>query len=83
MLDRPVTPLETLARAVRIGREAGLRFVYSGNVPGDQGENTVCPGCGATLIVRHGYQIRSNRLVDAACPGCQAAIPGVGMGRPH
>jgi pyruvate formate lyase activating enzyme len=83
MMDHPVTPVETLARACRIGREAGLRFVYSGNVPGDAGENTVCPGCGRTLITRHGYQVRSNRLIRGTCPDCLAVIPGIEMGRHH
>jgi len=83
MLDRPSTPLETLTRACRLGRELGLRYVYSGNVPGEGGEDTACAECGATLIVRHGYQVRSNRIRDGRCPTCQTRIPGVGMSGGH
>ncbi len=73
----PPTPLETLGRAVAIGRQAGLRFVYSGNVPGDENESTLCPSCGAMLIRRVGYAIRSNRLTRAGrCPDCDAEVAG-------
>ena len=56
MLDRPGTPLDRIHRAVEIGREAGLRYVYAGNVPGDMYENTLCPLCGAVAIGRIGYR---------------------------
>ena len=45
VLDRPPTPVATLRRARAIGLEAGLRYVYEGNVPGEDGENTLCPNC--------------------------------------
>jgi len=73
------TPPETLRRAARIGRAAGLRYVYSGNLPGvvGDGENTCCPGCGGRLIRRFGYRILENRLTpEGRCPSCSAAIPG-------
>jgi pyruvate formate lyase activating enzyme len=79
MLDRPVTPEATLLRAAGIGRAAGLRYVYIGNVPGSSGEDTRCPGCGALLIARYGHHVRANRIVDGKCPDCGAAIDGVGM----
>ncbi len=77
MRDRPPTPLETLRRARQIGIEAGLRHVYTGNIPGDPGENTYCPACSEQLIVRRGFAVRQNRLVNGACPACGAGIAGV------
>ncbi len=76
LTERPRTPPETLRRARRIGLEAGLQFVYEGNIPGE-GEDTLCPGCGKTVIARYGYTVRENRLRDGHCPDCQAAVPGV------
>ncbi len=78
MLDRPPTPVGTLRRAEAIGRDAGLDFVYVGNVPGEAGESTRCPGCGALLIERVG-RMRQNRIRDGACPDCGRVVPGVGM----
>lgn len=79
LLDRPVTPLETLRRAGDIGREAGLRYVYEGNVPGEKGENTYCHNCNALLIDRYGFHVRTNRIRGGCCPDCGATIDGVGM----
>jgi pyruvate formate lyase activating enzyme len=77
LLDRPPTPVATLRRAREIGREAGLRYVYEGNVPGEGGENTVCAGCGATLIERYGLDLLGNRLRQGCCLECGRRIPGV------
>jgi pyruvate formate lyase activating enzyme len=80
MDDRSATVPETLQRAAEIGEEAGLHFVYAGNLPGRVGslEDTRCPHCGATLIQRRGYHIRENRLTAAgSCPDCGAVIPGI------
>jgi len=77
LTDLPPTPVASLERAWKIGRDAGLNFVYLGNVPGHPGENTTCPGCGEILIRRIGFQILSNRLVDGTCPDCHRSIPGV------
>jgi pyruvate formate lyase activating enzyme len=73
------TPPLTLQRAASIGRAAGLRYVYAGNVPGRTGtlEDTLCPGCGAALIERRGFRVIANRLAGGACPGCGEPIPGV------
>jgi pyruvate formate lyase activating enzyme len=70
------TPVHAINAAMRYGREAGLRFVYAGNVPGNAGENTVCPYCGDTLIERRGFKILSNRLHGGRCESCGKAIPG-------
>ena len=79
MTDPDDTPVASLLRAAAIGREAGLQFVYAGNLPGRVGdwENTRCPGCGALLIERSGYRILANRLQRRACPECDRAIPGI------
>jgi pyruvate formate lyase activating enzyme len=77
LTDLPPTPVASLERAWKIGRDAGLNYVYLGNVPGHPGENTVCPGCGEILIRRVGFRIIKNNLADGSCPDCQRAIPGV------
>jgi len=80
MTDRPPTGSETLQRAAEIGQEAGLNFVYAGNLPGRVGslEDTFCPHCRRQLIERHGYTIRTNRLTpQGTCPDCGTAIAGV------
>jgi len=74
------TPAETLVRAARIGRAAGLRFVYAGNSPGQTGdlENTICPHCGSTVVERFGFRVLRNRLSSPGqCPDCGTALPGV------
>ena len=77
MLDRPRTPPATLIKARDIGLKAGLRYVYTGNIPGQGGESTSCYQCGELLIDRLGYTIRGFILEDGKCPKCQAAIDGV------
>jgi pyruvate formate lyase activating enzyme len=77
LTDLPPTPVATLERAWKIGREAGLDYVYLGNVPGHPGENTVCPGCGEILIRRVGFRVIKNNLDNGACPDCHREIPGV------
>ncbi|HEX9636311.1 MAG TPA: AmmeMemoRadiSam system radical SAM enzyme [Acidobacteriota bacterium] len=79
MQDHRDTAVDTLVRAAEIGMKEGLHFVYAGNLPGRVGryENTYCPGCGALLIERFGYQIRQLRIRGGACPDCQRPIPGV------
>jgi pyruvate formate lyase activating enzyme len=79
MLDRPVTPTKTLRRAGDIGRAAGMRYVYEGNVPGEKGENTYCYHCDSLLIDRYGFYVRSNRIRAGHCPDCGASIDGIGM----
>jgi pyruvate formate lyase activating enzyme len=79
MTDRPFTPVETLRRAREIGLEEGLRYVYVGNTPGEGREDTICPGCGRTLIRRHGFGVLSNAVRGGCCPDCGTAIAGVGM----
>ncbi|MBT3182455.1 MAG: AmmeMemoRadiSam system radical SAM enzyme [Deltaproteobacteria bacterium] len=75
------TPLDTLKRAYDIGREAGLRYIYLGNVPGDESENTRCYNCGSMLIERCGYSIQSNVITNKSeCPSCKTKVDGIDMG---
>lgn len=77
--DIPPTPLETLEKARRIAIAKGLRYVYSGNVPGSDGETTFCPECGRPLIRRYGYAVLEDRVTPAGgrCPWDGTKIPGV------
>jgi pyruvate formate lyase activating enzyme len=77
LLDVVSTPVETLQKARQIGLETGLKYVYVGNVPGENGESTFCPKCGKTLIQRIGYRIIENNLEDSKCPFCGIKIEGV------
>ena len=77
LIDLPRTPVTTLRRAREIGLEAGLRYVYEGNVPGETGENTYCHNCGKTLIRRFGYHIKENKIKNSACTYCGAKIDGI------
>jgi len=73
------TSAHTLVRAAGIGKAAGLRFVYAGNLPGRTGEleNTYCPACHELLVARVGFHVVDYRLTATGrCPGCDAAIPG-------
>lgn len=79
MLDRDTTPVETLRRARRIGLDAGLRYVYKGNVPGEGGDGTWCYHCGATLIARYGHTLIRNMIRNGRCPHCGATIDGIGL----
>jgi len=74
------TTAEMLLQAAAIGRAAGLRFVYAGNLPGHVGnlEDTRCAECGDLLVARYGYYVRDYRITaDGRCPGCKASVPGV------
>jgi pyruvate formate lyase activating enzyme len=73
----PPTPEATLLKARETARKEGCRFVYIGNVPGTEGQDTVCPGCGKTIIRRYGYRIEANHIRDGKCTFCGRAIPGV------
>jgi pyruvate formate lyase activating enzyme len=66
----PATPIKTLERGMALGKAAGLRFVYVGNVPGHQGRNTVCPACSRTVIQREEAKIESPGLRQGRCAAC-------------
>jgi len=73
--EAPPTPLQTLRRAGEIGREAGLRHIYIGNVPGES-EDTRCASCGAVLIRRRGFAVVDNALEGSGCPSCGTVLAG-------
>jgi pyruvate formate lyase activating enzyme len=78
MRELPPTPLATLARARALAREAGLRYVYTGNVRDLEGSTTSCPGCGDAVIRRDGYRVVDLDLKDGgSCGRCGRLIPGV------
>jgi pyruvate formate lyase activating enzyme len=80
MIDADFTPPETLIRAAEIGQEAGLQYVYAGNLPGSvkNYENTYCPKCGTALIERFQYRILRDRLSNKGeCYKCGTKIPGI------
>ena len=80
MTENANTTAAQLVRACEIGREAGLKFVYAGNLPGRVGrwESTYCPACGELLVERYGFRIKQSGLgADGLCPSCHERIPGV------
>lgn len=85
MTDPPPTSTKTLLRAAEIGQEAGLNYVYAGNLPGrvNEYENTFCPNCQTPLIQRHSYRITDYRIsAQGTCPKCNFKIAGVWTNNP-
>jgi pyruvate formate lyase activating enzyme len=79
MLDRSPTSLQLLERARKIGMESGLHYVYTGNVPGDAGEDTFCFNCGKVLVDRMGFQILKYKIKENGCYNCGTLIEGVDL----
>ncbi len=77
MLHLPRTTASVLHRAREIGMRVGLRYVYCGNVPGEEGEDTFCPYCGRRLIERIGFRVTRNDVVNGVCRHCHGKIDGV------
>ncbi|MGO9567551.1 MAG: AmmeMemoRadiSam system radical SAM enzyme [Desulfomonilaceae bacterium] len=75
--ELPPTDVEALRRVRQVGLDEGLHYVYTGNVPGDSGEKTYCPGCSLVLIDREGYRIQKYALKDGLCPKCGYRLEGV------
>ncbi|HEX7493079.1 MAG TPA: AmmeMemoRadiSam system radical SAM enzyme, partial [Bacteroidales bacterium] len=73
----PPTPVELLNSAYQIASEEGLKYVYTGNVPGSEISNTKCPSCNTTLVVRQGYRIETNNITKGKCNKCGTAIEGI------
>ncbi|MEM2838536.1 MAG: AmmeMemoRadiSam system radical SAM enzyme [Thermoplasmata archaeon] len=76
MRNVPATPIGTLRLARDIGMKAGLKYVYEGNVPGEEREDTFCPSCGELLIKRYGFSVMKNVIEDSKCPKCGTKIEG-------
>ena len=87
MTDPRKTEADDLLGVVEIGRQAGLKYLYPGNLPGKVGEweNTRCHRCESTVIRRFGFIVMENRVApDGICPDCQAPLPGIwGEASPH
>jgi pyruvate formate lyase activating enzyme len=77
LTNLPATPESTLKQAREIALNAGIRFVYIGNVPGSDAENTYCPNCEKLLIERKGFFVSQNHVKDSKCEFCDESIPGV------
>jgi len=77
MTDRQSTPVETLYRAASIGKQAGLEYIYMGNVSEPGSEDTVCPSCASNIIVRAGFNVPLFRLNNDCCPDCGKRIAGI------
>lgn len=73
--DVPATAPETILKAVKAGKQAGLQFVYAGNL--GQNEDTNCPECGEILIARNSVWRMENKIVGGECPKCKTKISGV------
>ena len=79
MNEVAITPIKTLQKAKEIGREAGLKYIYIGNVASADDMDTKCPLCGYTLIERSGFTVIKNKIKDGHCPKCDMAIAGEGI----
>ena len=85
MVDPPPTSIKTILRAAEIGQEAGLNYVYAGNIPGRVGEyeHTLCPKCRTALVKRYSYTIEGYQITaQGTCPKCGTAVPGVWTDQP-
>lgn len=80
MNDVAATRGDTLEAAYAMGRDKGLKYVYIGNMPGSNRQQTLCPGCGATLIDRTGFASTLLGMSHGRCSRCGAAVAGVDMG---
>ena len=77
MLNKNLTPINTLSKAYDIGRKAKLKYIYVGNVQGNKFENTICPKCNETLIKRQGYHIFDINIINNKCKFCNTKINGI------
>lgn len=77
MQNLPPTAVASIGRAAEIGKASGLKYVYSGNVPGNEGEDTLCSQCGEHLIDRYGFSIERLNLKGTHCPRCGTALDGI------
>lgn len=73
----PATPVEILDKAYSIAKKAGIKYVYIGNVPGNNAQNTNCSTCNHILVERRGYRIMQNNIKDNSCPKCGTSVSGI------
>jgi pyruvate formate lyase activating enzyme len=77
LTNLPPTPVKTLERAQEIALKKGLKYVYIGNVPGNEFEDTYCPNCKKRIIERKGYLVEEPKIKDGKCQFCGEEIEGV------
>jgi pyruvate formate lyase activating enzyme len=77
MIHEKITPAATLMKAMKIGQDVGLHYVYAGNLPSGEYENTYCPNCNIRLIGRSHFTIIESRLQNGECPECGYKINGI------
>jgi pyruvate formate lyase activating enzyme len=77
LTNLPETPLATLEKARQIAIDTGIKYVYIGNVPGSDGQNTYCPKCKKLVVERKGFSILQNKIINSRCSYCQEVIDGV------
>lgn len=77
MTDIRVTPIKTLKQAFKLGKQAGLHYIYTGNTADSTHEKTVCPQCETVIIRRNMFDVTENILQKGTCPTCQTIIPGI------
>lgn len=77
LTNLPLTPTSTLIKAREIALQAGLKYVYIGNVPGSNAQNTYCPNCKKVVVERKGYRILQNNIISGKCKKCGTPIAGV------
>lgn len=82
MLEASPTSLSSIEKAREIGKNEGIMYVYSGNIPGDPGENTYCPKCKKAIIKRFGFSVIENSIKDGSCPYCKTKIDGIWASSP-
>lgn len=75
--DIPPTSVEQIKIAIDIGKSAGLKYVYGGNIPGSSYENTYCPKCNSILIERFGFSVSNNKVKHNSCLNCGQKIDGI------
>jgi pyruvate formate lyase activating enzyme len=73
----PPTPVEVLRSAARIADGEGLKYIYIGNIPGNEMADTRCPSCGTTVVIRQGYRIVSNSITEGKCNKCGKEVKGI------
>ena len=77
LTNLPPTPKTTLETAYKVAKDAGINYVYIGNIPGHPAESTYCPSCGKILINRIGYYVKAINIKNGKCKFCGQSIPGV------
>lgn len=77
MRNIPATPHKTLNMARQIALDAGIKYVYTGNVHDPEGQSTFCPGCGKKVIERNWHTVTKNQLIKDTCPFCSTKVDGV------